>query len=84
MGRRTGRSSPLRRRSALPDSQHRHLIHFDDGGSGMRHRDEPLAVGDELSDGGVDYVIDRVEPAPGAMSFGHAWAVRRRRMTCAG
>src|SRR5512132_3932733 len=30
----------------------RDLIHFDDGGSGMRHRDETLAVGDELVDGG--------------------------------
>jgi hypothetical protein len=59
------------------DSQHRYLVHFDDGGSGMRHRDEPLAPGDALSDGGADYVIERVEPAPNPMSFGHAWARRR-------
>jgi hypothetical protein len=38
------------------DSQHRYLIHFDDGGSGMRQRDERLRPGDVLSDGGVDYV----------------------------
>jgi hypothetical protein len=61
---------------ALIDSQLRYLIHFDDGGSGMRHRDEPLAVGDELSDGGVAYVVERVEPAPNRMGFGHAWARR--------
>ena len=42
----------------------------------MRHRDQPLTPGDALSDGGVDYVIERVEPAPNPMSFGHAWAQR--------
>ena len=34
------------------DSQIRYLVHFDDGGSGMRHRPEPLAAGDKLADGG--------------------------------
>jgi hypothetical protein len=58
------------------DSQHRYLVHFSDGGSGMRQRDTPLQPGDALSDGGVDYVIERVEPAPNPMSFGHAWATR--------
>ena len=38
----------------------RYLILFDDGGSGMRHRDEPLAVGDELDDGGSRYRVERV------------------------
>jgi hypothetical protein len=27
------------------DGRIRYLVHFDDGGSGMRLRDEPLAVG---------------------------------------
>jgi hypothetical protein len=27
-----------------------------------------------LSDGGVGYVVERVEPAPNPLSFGHAWA----------
>jgi hypothetical protein len=40
------------------DSQLRYLVHFDDGGSGMHHRDEPLRPGDELRDGGVDYVVE--------------------------
>jgi hypothetical protein len=35
------------------DSQIRCLVHFDDGGSGMRYRDEPLDVGVELADGGA-------------------------------
>jgi hypothetical protein len=56
------------------DSQHRYLIHFDDGGSGMRLRDERLRPGDALSDGGVAYVVERVERAPNPMSFGRAWA----------
>jgi hypothetical protein len=42
----------------------------------MRNRDRPLEPDDELSDGGVNYVVERVGPAPNAMSFGHAW-VRR-------
>jgi hypothetical protein len=37
----------------------------------MRHQ---AAVGGELLDGGDDYVVERVEPAPNPMSFGHAWA----------
>ena len=31
------------------DSQIRYLVHFDDGGSGMRHQEEPLVVGAELA-----------------------------------
>ena len=54
----------------------RFLVHFDDGGCGMRSRVEPLRPGDALFDGGVDYVVERVEPAPNEMSFGHAWARR--------
>ena len=42
----------------------------------MRSRDEPLRPGDALFDGGADYVVERVEPAPNPMSFGHAWARR--------
>jgi hypothetical protein len=30
----------------------------------------------EPLDGGVDYVVERVEPAPNPISFGHAWAWR--------
>ena len=33
------------------DSQIRYFVHFDDGGSGMRYRSEPLTVGAELTDG---------------------------------
>jgi hypothetical protein len=50
------------------------LVHFDDGGSGMRSRDEPLRPGDVLFDSGGDYIVERVEPAPNPMSFAHAWA----------
>src|SRR5262245_30365260 len=37
------------------ETQHRFLVHFADGGSGMRSYDEPLAVGEEISDGGTRY-----------------------------
>jgi hypothetical protein len=52
----------------------RYLIHFSDGGSGMRHRDEPLDEGDEPSEGGRRYVVDRVEQPPNPDALGHAWA----------
>ena len=58
------------------DSQIRYLIHFSDGGSGMRYRTEPLAIGDELADGGTVYRVERVEPPPNPNAFGHAWATR--------
>ena len=51
------------------DSQIRYLVHFDDGGSGMRYRSEPLTVGAELTDGGRG---ERVEPPPNPNAFGHA------------
>jgi hypothetical protein len=34
-----------------------YLVHFDDGGSGMRKHDEPLEPGDELDDGGGRYRV---------------------------
>ena len=40
----------------------RGLVHFDDGGSGMRYRSEPLAVGVELADGGRGYRVERMGP----------------------
>jgi len=55
------------------DSQIRYLVHFDDGGSGMRHRAEPLTVGVELADGGHRYRVEWVEPPPNPNAFGHAW-----------
>ena len=58
------------------DSQIRYLVHFDDGGSGMRYRDEPLTVGVELADGGTVYQVERVEPPPNPNAFGHAWVTR--------
>jgi hypothetical protein len=58
------------------DSQNRYLVHFDDGGSGIRYRDEPLDVGVELADGGSPYRVERVEPPPNSNAFGHAWVTR--------
>jgi len=42
----------------------------------MRSCDERLQPGDAIFDGGTDYVVERVEPAPNPMGFGHAWARR--------
>ena len=41
----------------------------------MRHRDAPLQVGDELSEGGR-YTVERVEQPPNPDALGHAWARR--------
>ena len=53
--------------------QHRYLVHFSDGGSGMRSRSEPLAPGDMLVDGGASYRVNRVEHPKHERTFGHAW-----------
>ena len=57
------------------NGQLRYLVHFSDGGSGMRTRDDPPEPGAELVDGGNRYRVVRVEPAPNPQAFGHAWAV---------
>jgi hypothetical protein len=61
------------------DSQIRYLVHFDDGGSGMRYRSEPLPIGNELADGGSRYRVERLEPPPNPNAFGHAWVTAGRR-----
>jgi len=53
--------------------QHRYLVHFSDGGSGMRLRPEPLVVGATLDDGGCSYRVSRVEHPAHERTFGHAW-----------
>jgi hypothetical protein len=50
------------------------MIHFSDGGSGMRICDERLVPGAELRDGGARYRLLRVEHPPSPQGFGHAWA----------
>ena len=56
--------------------EHRYLVHFSDGGSGMRFYARPLEVG-ERTDGGERYRVVRVEPKQTRGGFGHAWAVLR-------
>jgi hypothetical protein len=53
--------------------QLRYLVHLSDGGSGMRLRREPLAVGATLDDGGTSYRVSRVEHPAHERTFGHAW-----------
>ena len=52
----------------------RYLVAFSDGGVGMRRRELPLEVGDELDDCGEHYRVVRVEQPPSPMGFGRAWA----------
>ena len=51
----------------------RYLVHFDDGGSGMRYRDAQLQEGDELREGGHVYTVARVEQAASPTALGKAW-----------
>jgi hypothetical protein len=55
------------------DGQLCYLVHFDEGGSGMRMRDTPLEVACELDGGGDRYRVTRVEQPKHERTFGHAW-----------
>jgi hypothetical protein len=59
------------------DTQIRYLVNFDDGGTGMRFLDRPLAVGDEIDDCGEHYRVTRVEQPTSESGFGHAWVELR-------
>jgi hypothetical protein len=52
----------------------RYVGHFSDGGAGTRYVDERLKAGSELRDGGLRYVIERVEQPSTPFVLGHAWA----------
>jgi hypothetical protein len=56
------------------DERPRYLVHYSDGGSGMRRTDAQLDIGQELRDGGNRYRVVRVEHPANAHAFGHAWA----------
>ena len=59
------------------DGHVRYLVHFDDGGSGMRHRAEPLPARRRTArDGGARYRVERVEQPPNPSGFGPVWAER--------
>lgn len=55
------------------DDRPRYLVHYSDGGSGMRRFDAPVEIGQELRDGGVRYRVRRIEHPANQHSFGHAW-----------
>ena len=59
------------------EHEHRFLVHFSDGGTGMREYDRLLQVGDELMDGGQPYRVDRVKAKTTRGGFHHAWVVLR-------
>ena len=52
----------------------RYLVHYSDGGSGMRVHDSVLDVGSEVTDRGARYRVERIEQPPDERAFGHAWA----------
>jgi hypothetical protein len=60
----------------LREAQIRYLIHFDDGGSGMRSRTEPIRVGTKFEESGSRYRIKRVEQPAHERTFGYAWVSR--------
>lgn len=59
--------------SADRDGQHRYIVRFSDGGSGMRWYDDPLTVGAEIRDGGDTYRVARVDAPRTITGLGHAW-----------
>jgi len=52
----------------------RYLVHYTDGGSGMRFYDAQLAEADELTEGAQRYVVERIEHPVHGQALGHAWA----------
>jgi hypothetical protein len=52
----------------------RYLVHYSDGGSGMRRHNALIEIGDDLLDGGGRYRVVQVEHPANPHSFGHAWA----------
>jgi hypothetical protein len=56
------------------DERPRYLVHYSDGGSGMRRFETLVEIGQELSDGGARYRVTHVEHPGNRHSFGHAWA----------
>ncbi len=53
----------------------RYLVHFSNGGSGMRRFDARLDEGGELREGTQRYTVERIEQPPNPNALGHAWAV---------
>jgi hypothetical protein len=56
------------------DERPRYLVHYSDGGSGMRRFDGLAEIGQELRNGGSHYRIVHAEHPVNPGSFGHAWA----------
>jgi len=59
------------------EHEHRYLVHYSDGGAGMRFERE-LQVGDAHADGGQRYTVTRVEAKQTEGGFGHAWVELRK------
>jgi hypothetical protein len=51
----------------------RYLVHFAEGGSGMRRYDEPLREAAVIRDGDAEYVVTRVDQPRTPNGLGHAW-----------
>ncbi len=61
--------------SALRDGEGvRYVVHFGEGGSGLRWYDEPLQKAGTLAENGVEYIVSRVDPPRSPDSLGYAWA----------
>ena len=54
------------------DGRLRYMVHFSDGGSGMRLRDAELDVGDTLMEGRELYTVERVEQPRHGQALAHA------------
>jgi len=55
------------------ETQHRYLVHFADGGSGMRYFDARLVEGETFSEGDASYRVRRLDHTKTAAGLSHAW-----------
>src|SRR5262245_35217787 len=55
------------------DSQIRYLVHFADGGSGLRYFDVRLVEGQTFSEGDAEYCVRRLDHTSSSAGLSHAW-----------
>ena len=55
------------------DSEVRYLVHFSDGGSGMRHFDARLVEGETFSEADTTYRVRRLDHTSSLAGLSHAW-----------
>jgi hypothetical protein len=57
----------------VPDTQLRYLVHFSDGGSGVRSFAARLTEGETFVEGDTAYIVRRLDHTRSSARLQHAW-----------